>query len=98
MSYVSPAATGSPAPEIIPGARSSGTTAQADNLSGQVPTVRMATTAAEDSVSHDEIAAYAYRFWLERGCPSGSPEVDWRRAEIEVRERRQTPKASAASV
>ena len=31
--------------------------------------------------SHDEIAALAYAFWHERGCPSGSPEVDWLKAE-----------------
>jgi hypothetical protein len=26
-------------------------------------------------------AALAHLFWLERGCPVGSPEADWRRAE-----------------
>jgi hypothetical protein len=26
----------------------------------------------------------AYRFWQERGCPTGSPEVDWLRAEKEL--------------
>ena len=31
-----------------------------------------------------EIEAVAYRFWLERGCPIGSPEVDWLRAENEL--------------
>lgn len=29
---------------------------------------------------HDQIASLAYRLWEERGCPSGSPEVDWERA------------------
>jgi hypothetical protein len=33
---------------------------------------------------HDEIAVLAYRFWLERGCPEGSPELDWYRAETEL--------------
>jgi hypothetical protein len=33
----------------------------------------------------DEIAAVAYRRWQERGCPPGSPEVDWEAAEQELR-------------
>lgn len=39
------------------------------------------------AVSHDEIAAHAYRCWRERGCPEGSSEEDWHRAERELRER-----------
>ena len=30
---------------------------------------------------HDQIAALAYRLWQERGCPEGSPEIDWLDAE-----------------
>ena len=37
-----------------------------------------------DSPRHDEIEQIAYRLWLERGAPIGSPEVDWERAEQEV--------------
>jgi len=33
----------------------------------------------------DEIAAVAYRRWQRRGCPFGSPEVDWSEAEQELR-------------
>ena len=29
------------------------------------------------------IAVRAYELWLERGCPDGSPEEDWYRAEQE---------------
>jgi Protein of unknown function (DUF2934) len=29
------------------------------------------------------IAAHAHRYWLLRGCPEGSPESDWFRAERE---------------
>jgi hypothetical protein len=36
---------------------------------------------------HDEIAALAHRNWLVRGCPEGSPEVDWYRAAQELRAR-----------
>ena len=34
--------------------------------------------------THDELRQAAYRFWQERGCPHGSPEVDWQRAEEEL--------------
>ena len=30
------------------------------------------------------IAVLAYEFWQERGCPHGSPEQDWFRAEREI--------------
>jgi hypothetical protein len=33
---------------------------------------------------HEEIALRAYRLWEERGCPIGSPEEDWFRAEEET--------------
>lgn len=39
--------------------------------------------------SYDEIAARAYYCWLERGCPEGSPQVDWELAEEELRAERQ---------
>jgi len=36
----------------------------------------------------EEIAARAYRLWLERGGPAGDPDADWRAAEADiVRER-----------
>jgi len=31
-----------------------------------------------------EIANLAYRLWLERGCPDGTPEEDWFRAEQQI--------------
>jgi len=34
---------------------------------------------------HEEIALRAHRLWVERGCPIGSPEEDWFRAEEEIR-------------
>lgn len=34
-------------------------------------------------MTHDQISRIAYRLWQERGCPAGSPEVDWLRAEAE---------------
>jgi hypothetical protein len=44
--------------------------------------------------SEDQIAALAYGFWLERGCPEGCPEEDWFRAEREIS--RATKKDSVA--
>ena len=38
---------------------------------------------AED---HEEIARLAYSYWQARGCPIGSPEEDWYRAENELRQ------------
>jgi len=37
-----------------------------------------------DALYHEEVARLAYRFWEDRGLPFGSPEVDWRRAELEL--------------
>jgi hypothetical protein len=31
-----------------------------------------------------EVQALAYRLWTKRGCPIGSPEVDWFEAEEQV--------------
>jgi hypothetical protein len=33
---------------------------------------------------HEQIAMLAYEFWQERGCPLGTPEADWFRAEQEL--------------
>jgi hypothetical protein len=34
---------------------------------------------------HEEIARLAYAYWEARGCPIGSPEQDWYRAEDALR-------------
>jgi hypothetical protein len=39
------------------------------------------------SVPHDQIEALAYELWQMRGCPEGSPEEDWLRAEKWLRDR-----------
>jgi hypothetical protein len=47
---------------------------------------------------HHEIAALAYELWQARGCPEGSPEVDWHQAVKELRGRNlQTHTAAAKS-
>ena len=45
------------------------------------------TTAVEKTPKPEnwqEVAVLAYQFWEARGCPDGSPEVDWFRAEQEI--------------
>lgn len=41
---------------------------------------------SDNSLDRKEIERLAYVFWQERGRPVGSPEVDWFRAEKEMRE------------
>ena len=36
---------------------------------------------AKRTPTYDEIAILAQQFWVERGRPFGSPEIDWFRAE-----------------
>jgi hypothetical protein len=38
------------------------------------------------SSDHVSIARLAYLHWLERGCPIGSPQEDWSRAEQALRD------------
>ena len=42
-------------------------------------TVKIATTPEPD-----QIASLAYALWQQRGCPEGSPEADWLRAEEQL--------------
>jgi hypothetical protein len=36
----------------------------------------------------EQIAMLAHSLWRERGCPEGSPEVDWFAAEQQLQQRR----------
>jgi hypothetical protein len=38
-------------------------------------------------LDREAIGRLAYFYWEERGCPNGSPDQDWFRAEAEVRHR-----------
>jgi len=38
------------------------------------------------ALEHERISALAYFYWQQRGCPDGSPDEDWFRAEREIRE------------
>jgi len=43
------------------------------------------TVATRPHLKTEDLATRAYFYWLERGCPAGSPEQDWFRAEEELR-------------
>jgi Protein of unknown function (DUF2934) len=47
-----------------------------------------------ETVDETAIAARAHGLWRERGCPIGSPEVDWLRAEEELKKQ---PKVQTAA-
>lgn len=96
MTSTTPGTAGeSPAPNIVPGARGVGTTPRSDSASGQSPTGGV-DRAGEPTT--EEIAHRAYQCWHERGCPEGSPDVDWCRAEEELRARRKGQRSQAAVV
>jgi hypothetical protein len=44
--------------------------------------VQITSEAETQVVPASDIANLAYRLWQERGCPIGSPEEDWFRAEV----------------
>ena len=46
---------------------------------------RMQRSNAAAPRSGAKIASLAYALWVERGCPEGSPDVDWLEAEEELR-------------
>ncbi len=53
----------------------------------KAPQTAVQPTAANVSTehpSHETIARRAHELWILRGCPIGSPEVDWERAEQEL--------------
>ena len=54
----------------------SATNAEGDGRSRVMVTVEVA--------ERDEIAELAYQLWVKRGCPDGSPDEDWLRAEEEL--------------
>ena len=98
LTYTTPGDSGTPAPEIVPGARGSGTTLRSDSLSSQTPTTRVDGPTNVDAPTNEEIAQRAHRLWMERGCPHGSAEIDWERAREELSAERQRAQASAAGV
>jgi hypothetical protein len=56
---------------------------------GEIPEERSGTLV----LANEEIAPLAYEYWHQRGCPDGSPEIDWLRAEQELIARRRNREA-----
>lgn len=52
------------------------------------PTGKAARTDVIEPLNQQEIAVLAYQLWRERGCPNGSPEDDWFRAERQLQAQR----------
>ena len=50
----------------------------------RIPNDKLVTNRSEPSVDPQMVEAMAYQLWLKRGCPSGSDQVDWYRAEAEL--------------
>jgi hypothetical protein len=42
-------------------------------------------TAIATTPESQHIETRAYELWIQRGCPIGSPEIDWFQAEREIR-------------
>jgi hypothetical protein len=50
---------------------------------------------SEAPVDPEAVEAMAYQLWLQRGCPIGSDQEDWYRAEAELRDmNRADPRAA----
>jgi hypothetical protein len=99
MTLLTPIPSDSASPEIVPGARGSGTTAlgvaSGQNLSAS-PERPDAET--ESGLDREVVARRAYDCWVRRGSPHGSAEEDWLLAERELRDEREVqPRAKVAS-
>lgn len=44
----------------------------------------------DDAPLSEQIAALAYALWQERGCPDGTPEEDWYRAQQEIQAKQES--------
>jgi hypothetical protein len=49
---------------------------------------------ASEPVSENAVAALAYQIWLKRGCPIGSDQEDWFRAEEDLKKLAGVPTAA----
>ena len=103
--YVTPARPGeNPMPNITSPPAGSGTTPISDRANSQTSRSSWETDRSpsasqteEFSPTPEEISSRAYRRWHERGCPEGSPEEDWHRAEKELREKGHITKVSSTT-
>jgi hypothetical protein len=52
--------------------------------------LEVSTSGADSAPLSGQIASLAYALWQERGCPDGTAEEDWFRAEQEIQARQQS--------
>lgn len=53
-------------------------------MSKEATTNKLRTNRPEPPVDPEMVEAMAYQLWLQRGCPIGSDQEDWYRAEAEL--------------
>lgn len=53
---------------------------------GDQPAVPEVETLSTGIIPQDKVASLAYKYWEERGCPNGTPDEDWFRAEHALKE------------
>ncbi len=53
-------------------------------------TLKTAAPVSDGGPLEEQIAALANALWRERGCPEGSPELDWFQAEQQLDRKRNT--------
>ena len=58
---------------------------------GVLETSALAAGVGADPSAASAISRRAYELWVERGCPEGSPEQDWYKAESELKDVGQEP-------
>ena|SRR5690348_6566201 len=53
--------------------------------------------ATDSAMLPERVQLIAYQLWIDRGCPIGSPEIDWMEAESICRKSQDSPTSSQAS-
>ena len=46
-------------------------------------------------MDRESVEAMAYQLWLQRGCPIGSDQEDWYRAETDIKDKKETNQRAA---
>ena len=68
----------------VPVRRNPGITSSGAAAAAMAPDTAAEYVTLVSPIEHEEIALLAYSYWEDRGCPHGSPEEDWFRAERDL--------------
>lgn len=79
------------------GARGTNTSGVSAGLEAQDPSGRLDIEPVSFPFTQEELALRAFECWQERGCPVGSPDIDWKQAEQDLLLRSRGSKASVAT-